>query len=42
MTKRKMKWIGIEPRKPSGEIQWFSGDAANIADAILAKVRDSL
>jgi electron transfer flavoprotein beta subunit len=42
MAKRKVKWIGIEPRKPSGEIQWFSGDAANIADAILSKVRDSL
>jgi electron transfer flavoprotein beta subunit len=41
-SKRKMKWIGIEPRKSSGVIQWLSGDMANIADAILSKVRDSL
>jgi electron transfer flavoprotein beta subunit len=42
MSKRKMKWIGMKPRQSSGRIQWFSGDAANIADAILSKVRDSL
>ncbi len=41
-SKCRMKWIGIEPRKSSGSIQWFSGDAASIADAILSKVRDSL
>jgi len=42
MSNCKMKWIRIEARKSSGRIQWFSGDAANIADAILSKVRDSL
>ena len=41
-SKRKMNWIGIEPRKSSGTIQWFSGDAAKVADAILSRVRDTL
>jgi electron transfer flavoprotein beta subunit len=41
-SKRKMKWTGIEPRKTSGTIQWFSGDAANVAGSILSKVRDAL
>lgn len=42
MSRRRMKWIGIERRKSSGTIEWLSGDAANIADAIFSKVRDSL
>jgi electron transfer flavoprotein beta subunit len=42
MTKRKMRWMAIEPRTSGGKIQWLSGDAAAIADAILSKVRDSL
>lgn len=41
-SKRKMKWVTIEARKASGTIQWFSGDAPNIADAIMSKIRDSL
>jgi electron transfer flavoprotein beta subunit len=42
MSRRKMKWTRIEPRNSSARIQWLSGNAANIADAILSKVRDSL
>ena len=41
-SKRKMKWLTIEPRKSGATIQWFSGDALNIADAIMSKIRDSL
>jgi hypothetical protein len=37
-----MRWIAIEPRTAGSKIQWLSGDAPTIADAILSKLRDAL